>query len=194
MISALCFLMFAFFAIKLIAEFLEMYRVQKGIIDEATILTTSVCSMSHNELSGALIDCENARKIVNTNILIRACELTFQSLMSGVISIIKMGVTELTHAVGFMGFVVCFVLYLASLFVRAVFAQLNAYEVQRHRGYSECAIQNSQSAITLPLEATSHSWEVNNKSGDFPISSGMACVCYPMSTTNQLTHRAHNRM
>ena len=122
MILTIC--LWAYFVCHACSEFLVQLEHERRVLQEARILSNTVCNMPRDDIAGNLVNCEQVRTTaIHHSPRIKAVETTVAIITTDLFFVFTEGLRGASHAVGLMGFVVCFILYISSLIVRSLFVQ-----------------------------------------------------------------------
>lgn len=152
-----------YFSAHAISEFLIHLEYEKRVLQEAHILTTTVCTMPREDIAGNLIDCERARTTsLHHSPHIKALETTASIISSDIFIILTEGVKSAGHAMGLMGFFICVALYASSLLVRAMSSRISNEELYSNKEFSPSLQAKHQSHVNITEISTENDDQTSN--------------------------------
>lgn len=143
--------LWVYFIFHSVVIYNEHYEYQKRIIHEAKVIMQTVCGMSREDIAGSLVDCEDARhKAFHTSAVLVALEHTASATGKDILVILSDGVQGASSALGFMGCVICIVMYCISIVVRVLFKNMHSRITYKdHAPYSEMALRGMHSSVCI---------------------------------------------
>ena len=147
--------MWLYFVCHSVIEFQSHLEHERRVLQEAKILATTVCEMSREDIAGAIIDCESARATaMHHSPCIKALEKTMSTVVTEMFFIATEGVRGASHALGLVGCIGFLVMYVISLFFRAILSTSSTYSAMYNpHPMSQSLRQKHESSVTiLPID------------------------------------------